>query len=122
MRDGETSDVAWAVIAPLLPPVDRARGRWRDHHRVLEGIVFKFRTSLPWRDLPQRLGSRRIVDGRFAHWATDGTFDRLLATAQSRAEMDRLLGPHLPCLPPRPRDQGHDPRTRRPARRPATTP
>ncbi|MET9255896.1 IS5/IS1182 family transposase, partial [Streptomyces sp. NPDC003717] len=31
VRDGEISDVAWTVIEPLLPPVGRARGRWRDH-------------------------------------------------------------------------------------------
>ncbi|MFM9368438.1 transposase [Streptomyces sp. Da 82-17] len=54
MRDGEISDAAWAVIAPLLPPVGRARGRWRDHRQVLEGIVCKFRTGVPWRDLPEQ--------------------------------------------------------------------
>ncbi|MBW3702709.1 IS5/IS1182 family transposase, partial [Streptomyces griseus] len=42
MRDGEISDAAWAVMVPLLPPAGRARGRWRDHRQVLEGIVFKF--------------------------------------------------------------------------------
>ncbi|RDS60650.1 transposase [Streptomyces sp. M7] len=46
MRDGEISEAAWAVIEPLLPPAGRARGRWRDHRRVLEGIVFKFRTGV----------------------------------------------------------------------------
>ncbi|MET9934916.1 MULTISPECIES: transposase [unclassified Streptomyces] len=56
VRDGEISAAARAVIAPLLPPVGRARDRWRDHRQVLEGIVFKFRTGLPWRDLPERFG------------------------------------------------------------------
>lgn len=37
MRDGEISDVARAVITPLLPPGGRARGRWRDPRQVLEG-------------------------------------------------------------------------------------
>ncbi|GAA2327927.1 hypothetical protein Scani_39590 [Streptomyces caniferus] len=31
------------MITPLLPPAVRARGRWRDHRQVLEGIVFNFR-------------------------------------------------------------------------------
>lgn len=91
MRDGEISDAAWAVIAPLLPPAGKARGRWRDHRQVLEGIVFKFRTGLPWRDLPERFGPWQTVHGRFARWATDGTFDRLLSTAQTRAEVDWLV-------------------------------
>ncbi|MGW4047562.1 transposase [Streptomyces sp. NPDC004721] len=40
------SDASWAVITPLLPPPGQARGRWRDHRHVLEGIMFKFRTGL----------------------------------------------------------------------------
>ncbi len=35
------------MIEPLLPPAGRARGRWRDHRQVLEGIVFKFHTGVP---------------------------------------------------------------------------
>ncbi|MFB6836114.1 transposase [Streptomyces sp. NPDC056361] len=42
----------------------RTRGRWRDHRRVFEGIVFKFPTGLPWRDLPERFGrGRPSTDG-----------------------------------------------------------
>ncbi|MFJ6530414.1 IS5 family transposase [Streptomyces longwoodensis] len=85
------TDAAWAVIEPLLPPAGRARGRWRDHRQVLEGIVFKFRTGVPWRDLPERFGPWQTVHGRFARWAADGPFDRLLAAARQRAEVDWLV-------------------------------
>ncbi|MFB8402376.1 IS5 family transposase [Streptomyces sp. NPDC055912] len=91
MRDGEIPDAAWAVMGPLLPPAGRARGRWRDHHQVLEGIVFKFRTGLPWRDLPERFGPWQTVHGRFARWTADGAFDRLLTAVQTRAEVDWLV-------------------------------
>lgn len=91
MRDGEISEAAWSVIEPLLPPAGRARGRWRDHRQVLEGIVFKFRTGVPWRDLPERFGPWQTVHGRFARWTADGTFDRLLAAAQERTEVDWLV-------------------------------
>nr|WP_245685088.1 transposase [Streptomyces exfoliatus] len=79
------------MVEPLLPSGGRARGRWRDHRHVLEGIVFKFRTGLPWRDLPERFGPWQTVHGRFARWAADGTFDRPLSAAQSRAEVDWLV-------------------------------
>uniref|UniRef100_UPI00167D5A2A IS5 family transposase n=1 Tax=Streptomyces griseosporeus TaxID=1910 RepID=UPI00167D5A2A len=85
------SDVTWAVIEPLLPPAGRARGRWRDHRQVLEGIVFKFRTGVPWRELPERFGPWQTVHGRFARWAADGTFDRILSAAQQQAEVDWLV-------------------------------
>ncbi|MEU5557961.1 IS5 family transposase [Streptomyces globisporus] len=91
MRDGEISDAAWVVTGPLMPPVGRARGRWWDHRQFLQGIVFKFRKGLPWQDLPEHFGPWHTVHGRFARWAADGTFDRLLAAAQPRAEVDWLV-------------------------------
>ncbi|MFJ4950828.1 transposase [Streptomyces sp. NPDC088760] len=48
-------------MEPLLPPAGRARGRWRAHRQVLEGIVFEFRTGVPCRDLPERF--RALADG-----------------------------------------------------------
>lgn len=53
--------------------------------------MFKFRTGLPWRDLPERFGPWQTVNGRFDRWAADGTFDRLLAVAQTHADVDRLV-------------------------------
>ncbi|MDF9801639.1 transposase [Streptomyces sp. HB372] len=53
--------------------------------------MFKFRTGLPWRDLPEHFGPWQTVHGRFARWAADGTFDRLLAAAQTQAEVDWLV-------------------------------
>lgn len=58
---------------------------------MLEGILFKFRTGVPWRDLPERIGPWQTVHGRFARWAADGTFDLLLAAARHRAEVSWLV-------------------------------
>ncbi|MEU6447446.1 transposase [Streptomyces sp. NPDC046979] len=63
-RDGERPDAAWSVIEPLLPPAAGARGRWREDRRVLEGIVLKFRTGLPRRDLPERFGPCQTLSAR----------------------------------------------------------
>ncbi|MBL1087297.1 transposase [Streptomyces actinomycinicus] len=94
----------------MLPPAGHARGRWRDHRKVLEGVVFKFRTGVPWRHLPERFGPWQTVHGRFARWAGDGTFDRILAAAQGRARWTgwsrwtpRSSGPTSPPLPKGPR-------------------
>ncbi|ASU77988.1 hypothetical protein CDG81_06340 [Actinopolyspora erythraea] len=51
---GELADQEWALLEPLLPQVQPQRGgRWRDHRQVVEGMVFKERTSCPWRELPE---------------------------------------------------------------------
>ncbi|MFJ8113984.1 transposase [Streptomyces sp. NPDC096132] len=56
-----------------------------------EGIVFKVRTGLPWRGPSERFGPWQTVRGRFARWAADGTFDRILSSVQSRAEVNWLV-------------------------------
>jgi transposase len=61
-------------------------GRWRDHRPVLNGIVFRTRAGIPWRDLPERSGPWETVDKRFARWQTDGTWARIEAALGTQAD------------------------------------
>jgi transposase len=83
---GELTDAAWAKIAPLLPPAGRPGGRWRDHRTVINGILWKLRTGAPWRDLPERYGPWQTCHDRNVRWRRDGTWDRLLAHAQTKSD------------------------------------
>ena len=79
--------------SPLLPSSDGQRGRpFRDHRQVLEGIVFRLRTGVPWRDLPADFGPWQTVWKRYARFASDGTWDkiftRLLSDADAARELD----------------------------------
>jgi len=59
-------------------PVSNGRcGRWRDHRQVINGILFRERTGLPWRDLPERFGPWKTVYERHRKWSADGTWERL---------------------------------------------
>ncbi|WP_154663697.1 transposase, partial [Saccharomonospora iraqiensis] len=56
MRRHELTDEQWAVVEPLLP-VSGVRGRPRvDDRQVINGMLYKCRTGIAWRDLPQRYG------------------------------------------------------------------
>jgi len=80
----ELTDRAWTQIAPLLP-VNKGRcGRWADHRRVVNGILWKLRTGSPWWDLPERYGPWQTCYDRLLRWRRDGTWDRLLAHTQTR--------------------------------------
>lgn len=73
-------------MAPLLPRV-AGRGRpWLDHRLVVEGIVWRYRTGAPWRDVPERFGPWNTVFKRFDRWAKVGTWARVLAAVQGRAD------------------------------------
>lgn len=84
---GELTEEAWSVIAPLLPRNEGRRGgQWRDHRTVINGILWKLRTGAPWRDLPERYGAWQTCADRLYRWWRDGTWDRVLAHAQTRSD------------------------------------
>ncbi len=83
---GELTDKAWEQIAPQLPAHRRKGQRWADHRRVINGMLWKLRTGAPWRDLPARYGPWKTCYDRLVRWRRDGTWDRLLAGAQTKSD------------------------------------
>jgi len=92
-RAAVLTDAQWARIEPLLPSSDGRRGRpFRDHRQVIEGIVFRYRAGIAWRDLPRDFGPWQTVWKRHDRFAGDGTWDavldRLTAEADAAGELD----------------------------------
>ncbi|MFI6517662.1 IS5 family transposase [Spirillospora sp. NPDC050679] len=85
VRRHELTDAEWELLEPLLPGQRMGRPR-ADDRRVLNGIVWKFRTGVAWRDVPERYGSWAGLHTRFRRWAKDGTFTAMLQAAQARAD------------------------------------
>ena len=86
MRRHELSDEQWQAIEPLLPP-SGAAGRPRvDDRRVINGMLFKARTGVAWRDLPERYGPWKTVYNRFWRWSRNGTLTMLVSRARVIAE------------------------------------
>jgi len=83
------SDQMWAWMGPLVPSTNGKRGgQFRDSRQVIEGIVYKFRTGVPWRDVPGRYGPWQTLWKRHDAWSSDGTWERLLRAAQARADAE----------------------------------
>lgn len=92
-RAAVLTDAQWARIEPLLPSSDGCRGRpFRDHRQVIEGIVYRYRAGIAWRDLPDDFGPWQTVWKRHHRFAGDGTWDavltRLTAEADAAGELD----------------------------------
>jgi transposase len=78
------TDEQWARIGPLLPSNVGKVGRpFGDHRTVVEGIAYRYRTGIPWWDLPREA---------FGPWQTgrtpanDGTWDRVVAQLMAEAD------------------------------------
>jgi transposase len=81
------TDAEWARIEPLMPAPSPAGGRrFADHRLVFEGIVYRFRAGIAWRDLPAQFGPWQTVWKRHRRFSGDGTWDRILAEVLADAD------------------------------------
>jgi transposase len=85
IRRHELTDLEWELLAPLIPRAATGRPRVPDR-QVINGMVYKIRTGVSWRDLPERYGPWQTVYTRFRRYALDGVFTRALQQVQARAD------------------------------------
>ena len=86
------TDSQWALIAPMMPiPAAKGGRPFQDHRRVVEGIIYRYRTGIPWRDLPESFGSWKTVWKRHRRFSGDGTWDNILTELLSRADEAELI-------------------------------
>jgi transposase len=90
------TDEQWAVLEPLLPQ-GKKPGRppiWT-RRQLIDGIRFRVRTGIPWRDVPVEYGPWARSYDLFRRWQRDGTWQRIFTRAAGprRREQPDHLGP-----------------------------
>src|SRR6478735_7769190 len=69
MQRHALTDEQWARLRPLLPIRAEGRKATRGDRLFVDAVIFRARTGVPWRDLPERFGSWKSVYNRFRNWA-----------------------------------------------------
>lgn len=86
-REALLDDAQWKLIEPLLAAQRSGRGRpMSDHRQVVEGIIYRYRGGLAWRDLPASFGPWQTVWKRHRRFSGDGTWDTILDTLLAQAD------------------------------------
>ncbi|PJR08261.1 IS5 family transposase, partial [Sinorhizobium meliloti] len=89
-RRYELTDHEWSILSPLLP--NKPRGVPRvDDRRVLNGILWRFRTGSPWAEIPERYGPPTTCYNRFVRWRKAGVWDRLLEAVSEAYDGDIVM-------------------------------
>ena len=52
IRRYELTDAEWESLSPFLPSAVTGGRPREDDRRVLNGIIWKIRSGVPWRDVP----------------------------------------------------------------------
>lgn len=87
MGRGDLTNAEWVRLELHLPAAGLRGGRWCDHRQVVNGILLRVRTGIPWRDLPERYGSWKTVYERHRRWSADGTWDRIRRAVQADTDL-----------------------------------
>jgi transposase len=45
----------------------------KDNRLFVEAVLYRYRTGMPWWDLPERFGDWKAVHTRFTRWAKAGS-------------------------------------------------
>lgn len=85
---GDLTHAECVRLAPLLPGGGRPGGRWSDHRTVINGILFRVRTGVPWRDVPSHYGPWKTVYKRHRRWSADSTWDKILRSLLAHADAE----------------------------------
>jgi transposase len=94
----ELPESHWERIARFFPTAGHRRRRGRpleDHHRILNGILWRLHTGAPWRDIPEAYGPWETIYGRFRRWRRDGTWAKSLTSLLDDLERQGRLGRDL---------------------------
>ncbi|MFE2832959.1 IS5 family transposase [Streptomyces mirabilis] len=92
MARGDLTDEQWGLLEPLLPK-GKKPGRpplWT-RRQLIDGIRFRVRTGIPWRDVPAEYGPWGRAYDLFRRWQRDGTWQRIFTQLQARADTQDLI-------------------------------
>lgn len=85
----EVPDELWERIERLLEEEDPAKetGRPReDRRRILDGLIFRYRTGCQWNHIPHVYGDDATMHRTFQHWQQLGIFEKIWAMIVEECE------------------------------------
>ena len=72
MRRHALSEEQWRRLQKVLPEQKTGPASTLGDRLFIEAVLFRAKTGMPWRDLPERFGPWKSVYNRFTNWAKKG--------------------------------------------------
>ncbi|MFD3330313.1 IS5 family transposase [Streptomyces sp. NPDC058701] len=92
MGRGDLTNAECDRLKSFLLPGGARGGGWSDHRRVINGVLYRVRTGVQWRDLPEQFGPWETVCKRHRRWSSDGTWTMLLSRIQAAEGASGRIG------------------------------
>ena len=92
MRPHQLRDDQWNLIRDRLPGRAGSVGvTAADNRRFIDAVIHRYRTGMPWRDLPERFGDRNNTHRRWSRWAKKGVWAGILAVLAVDADNEYAM-------------------------------
>ena len=92
MRRYGLHDDEWERIENLLPGREGDVGVTAEDNRLfVEAVLYRYRTGIPWRDLPERFGHWKAVHTRFTRWAKAGVWEQVFKHLAADADNEYAM-------------------------------
>jgi len=76
------TDAQWSKLQPLLPRRRQGRQSTLGDRLFVDAVIFRARTGIQWRDLPERFGNWKTVYNRFRNWAAKDVWAQVFRELQ----------------------------------------
>ena len=87
LRDGQ-----WERIKDMLPGRAGTVGvSATDNRLFIEAVLYRYRTGIPWRDLPEHFGHWKNVHRRLSRWAKSGVWKRIFQILAEDADNEYAM-------------------------------
>ena len=85
-------DDQWERVKDWLPGRAGSEGRpAKDNRLFVDAVLYRYRTGIPWRDLPERFGDFRVVHTRFSRWSRAGIWKRIFEQLAEEADNEYAM-------------------------------
>ncbi|WP_165974270.1 MULTISPECIES: IS5 family transposase [Vibrio] len=81
------TDIRWKLLLQVMKSTGRIYDK-TEHRMTFEGILYRMRTGIPWRDLPSEFGEWSTVYRRFNLWSKKGILDNLFKSLSNMADFE----------------------------------
>lgn len=82
MRRHALTDEQWVRLKPVVPKPKRGPSSTRGDRLFIDAVLYRAKTGVPWRDLPERFGPWKSVYNRFSNWARKGHWQTIFRELQ----------------------------------------
>ena len=86
MQRHALTDEQWARLLPLLPARAQGRKASLGDRLFVDAVIYRAKTGIPWRDLPERFGSWKSVYNRFRNWARKDVWAQVFRELRVRVD------------------------------------